>query len=146
LLVVPASVTIAGTSAARVWGVRYGAESAPVEVHSPTPYGPVRGLIVHTGPIAAADVTQFRGVPVTTAIPTAWDIARRMPCWQGCRGSTPCRTNGRPAARTCWHDPRTGTASAATGAPPRRCDVATREPSRLQSQCFACTYTPVAWR
>jgi hypothetical protein len=36
-LVVPASVTIAGTTAARVWGVRYGAESAPVEVHSPTP-------------------------------------------------------------------------------------------------------------
>lgn len=79
MLVIPASVTIAGTSAARAWGVRYGTESARVEVHSPTPYGPVRGLIVHTGPIPAADVTRFRGVPVTTPIRTAWDIARRMP-------------------------------------------------------------------
>ena len=79
LLVVPASVTIAGTSAARVWGVRYGAECAPIEVHSPTPYGPVRGLTVHTGPIPPTDVTRFRGVPVTTPTRTAWDIARRVP-------------------------------------------------------------------
>jgi len=79
LLIAPRGSVIAGTSAARVWGARQGTDDDPIDVHSPSPFGPVRGIRAHHGTVDPSDTTFCRGVPLTTPLRTAWDIARRLP-------------------------------------------------------------------
>ncbi|MEU7585521.1 hypothetical protein AB0A95_04390 [Micromonospora sp. NPDC049230] len=42
-------------------------------------FGPVSGLVVHTGAIAAADIALRQGIPLTTPARTCWDLAQWLP-------------------------------------------------------------------
>jgi very-short-patch-repair endonuclease len=88
VLFTPPGTVVAGTSAATVWGVRFGDEVRPVELRSPTIFGPVRGMTIHVGFLPPDQTTVFRSIPVTSVLRTAFDIA----CWM------------RPEAAVPWID------------------------------------------
>lgn len=71
---------LGGHSAAELLGASCGPPHAPAEVvlldgHRQRP---LRGLVVRRDRLAAADVTDAPGVPVTTPRHTAYDLARRL--------------------------------------------------------------------
>jgi very-short-patch-repair endonuclease len=69
---------LAGYSAAELLGASCGPTHAPAEITVP---GPGRrahpGLLVHRGALAPGEIRRCGGVRVTTAVRTAWDLARR---------------------------------------------------------------------
>lgn len=72
---------LGGYSAAELLGASCGPADAPAEVvlldgHRQRP---LRGLLVRRDRLAASDVTDARGLPVTTPRHTAYDLARRLP-------------------------------------------------------------------
>ena len=79
ILVLPPGAVIAGTSAASVFGVRFGDDDRPVEVRTTTPWGPVDGITIHIGSFSSSATTVHRGVTVTTALQTAVDLGRWLP-------------------------------------------------------------------
>ncbi|MEV4498485.1 hypothetical protein AB0J84_22650 [Micromonospora arborensis] len=79
--VLPPGVVIAGRSAAALYGAASVADHEPIEVLVPAGqrFGPVSGLVVHTGAIAATDVAVRQGIPLTTPTRTCWDLAQWLP-------------------------------------------------------------------
>jgi hypothetical protein len=69
---------LAGYSAAELLGASCGPQHAPAEITVP---GPGRrahpGLLVHRVTLAPGEIRRCGGVRVTTAVRTAWDLARR---------------------------------------------------------------------
>jgi hypothetical protein len=78
-LILPKGAAIAGRSAAHLWGANLKDLDDRVEVHASRGYGPVRGLIIHTGNLDPGEVVTRRGIPVTTALHTTWDLALNLP-------------------------------------------------------------------
>jgi hypothetical protein len=77
LLLAPPEAVISGPSAALLHGVEDAAgDHDPIDLTVPTtvPYGPVKGLTVHTVDLHADDVRSR----VTTPQRTAWDVATRL--------------------------------------------------------------------
>jgi hypothetical protein len=77
-LLIPPAAVFSGPSAAWLHGVEpaVGAGDA-VHVSLPpgTAFGPVNGLVVHHVELPPDDVTSQLGLPCTTAVRTAWDLA-----------------------------------------------------------------------
>ena len=69
---------LAGYSAAELLGASCGPKHAPAEITVP---GPGRrahpGLLVHRDALAPGEIQRRRGVRLTSAVRTAWDLARR---------------------------------------------------------------------
>jgi hypothetical protein len=79
---------IAGPSAALLHGVETaagGRDPVHLLVERKYRFGPVQGLVVHTGTIPAADATTRHGLRCTTPPRTAWDIA----LWRDPVGAVP---------------------------------------------------------
>ncbi len=79
-LLAPGQCVLSGYSAAELLG----AGCAPVETNAEltVPGGDFReqpGLTIHRDLLAADEITDSGGVPVTTALRTAWDLARWLP-------------------------------------------------------------------
>ncbi|MFY1575484.1 endonuclease domain-containing protein [Verrucosispora sp. WMMD703] len=74
----PPGAVIAGRSAAALFGAGFIGDAEPLDILVPTGlrFGPVAGLVVHTGEIAEADVVSHAGMPVTTPLRTCWDLAQ----------------------------------------------------------------------
>jgi hypothetical protein len=79
-LLLPPGAAIAGLSAAYVWGV------TPLSVDEVTVIVPrgqrmkiQPGLLVRHGALPPSDVVSLLGIPVTTALRTAFDLARELP-------------------------------------------------------------------
>jgi hypothetical protein len=79
-LLLPGAVA-SGRSAAALWGIDEGAPEDDVEVTVPSACrrGDVPGVRVSRRALPADDVTRTRGVPVTTPLRTALDLARALP-------------------------------------------------------------------
>ncbi|MBB3082028.1 DUF559 domain-containing protein [Geodermatophilus sabuli] len=80
-LVLPPGTAIGGHSAAAWHGAPFAAPHDPVTVVRPPDVewkGP-RGVRVHRTTLAAGDVEQRDGVPVTSSLRTAWDLASIEP-------------------------------------------------------------------
>ncbi|WP_099247494.1 DUF559 domain-containing protein [Mycobacterium sp. shizuoka-1] len=71
-------VVLAGLSAAAVHGAKWLDENAPAEIVRTDRHGS-RGLLAHSYALAGDDVCLRRGMRVTTAARTAFDIGRRLP-------------------------------------------------------------------
>lgn len=79
-LLVPGQGVLSGYSAAELLGAR----CAPTETNAEltVPGGDFReqpGLTIHRDFLAADEISDSGGVPVTTALRTAWDLARWLP-------------------------------------------------------------------
>jgi hypothetical protein len=74
----PADAAIAGRSAAALYGAGTATTADPVEVLVPrrSRFGPVNGLLVHSGELDGGDVRDLAGVRVTTVLRTCWDLAQ----------------------------------------------------------------------
>ncbi|MFI6242712.1 hypothetical protein ACIBEF_22835 [Micromonospora sp. NPDC050795] len=79
--VLPPGAAIAGRSAAALYGAASVADHEPIDVLVPAGkrFGPVSGLVVHTGAITATDVAVRQGIPLTTPTRTCWDLAQWLP-------------------------------------------------------------------
>ena len=80
-LLLPQGAVIGGHSAAAWYGAPFAAASDPVTVLRPADVlwrGP-RGVRVHRTELAAVDWAMVDGVPITTALRTAWDVATLEP-------------------------------------------------------------------
>ncbi|MEU4639191.1 DUF559 domain-containing protein [Micromonospora sp. NPDC023814] len=80
-LLLPAGAAIAGPSAAYLWGVDLLPRNAPVSVllSRPARLRPHPQLAVTRSALPGSDLTCFGGLPVTTPLRTAFDLARRGP-------------------------------------------------------------------
>ncbi|MEU4566733.1 DUF559 domain-containing protein [Micromonospora sp. NPDC023956] len=80
-LVLPAGAAIAGLSAAYLWGAGLLPPDAPVTVVLPRSarMRPHARVSVTRSVLAEADLTVHTGLPVTTALRTAFDLGRRPP-------------------------------------------------------------------
>jgi hypothetical protein len=78
-LLMPPGAVINGQSAAHVWGASMAVPDQPVQVWTPVPFGPVRGVRIHRAPTRLQCVTEWRELPICTPAHAAWDIARTMP-------------------------------------------------------------------
>ncbi|SCL24140.1 Transcriptional regulator, AbiEi antitoxin, Type IV TA system [Micromonospora rhizosphaerae] len=74
----PPGAAIAGRSAAALFGACTVGTSEPIDVLVPVNrrFGPVTGLVVHTGEVAETDVLTRSGTPITTPSRTSWDLAQ----------------------------------------------------------------------
>ncbi|MBM0232381.1 hypothetical protein JNW91_11190 [Micromonospora sp. STR1_7] len=74
----PPGAVITGRSAAALYGAGSVAAHEPLDVLVPAGqrFGPVSGLVVHTGTIAATDVAVREDIPLTTPTRTCWDLAQ----------------------------------------------------------------------
>src|SRR5262245_32869348 len=79
ILLLPKGSAIAGESAATLWGVKGVSEPDRVHVVVPRRVRPHPGLEIHRGPIAASDITEVFGLPVTVPERAALDLARFLP-------------------------------------------------------------------
>jgi very-short-patch-repair endonuclease len=71
---------LGGWSAAELLGASCGPPDAPVELIVCGSSAATRaGLVVRADPLAADEITRLRGVAVTTALRTAFDLGRRPP-------------------------------------------------------------------
>ncbi|MBO0683460.1 MAG: DUF559 domain-containing protein [Candidatus Dormibacteraeota bacterium] len=80
-LILPSGAAISGASAACALGADLAGTDTPVEVSVP-PHKRMsarRGISVHYGELAAGDIVQRAGIAVTSAVRTAFDLARRGP-------------------------------------------------------------------
>lgn len=77
-LILPSGAAIGGASAAYLWGVNLLAHDGPVTVVVPrvARMRPHNGVRIVRSTLPAADVTRFAGLPVTTPLRTAFDLAR----------------------------------------------------------------------
>jgi very-short-patch-repair endonuclease len=78
-LIMPDGAAISGRSAAVLWGTAEIGQVERVEIVSSRTFGPVNGLSIRTVVLAPEELTTFRGVRITTAVHTAWEIARSRP-------------------------------------------------------------------
>jgi hypothetical protein len=84
-LTLPPGGAIGGRTACWLYGVDVLGRDAPVDVVLPrdTPYAPRRGLRVRRALLASADLMEIDGVPATTPVRTAFDLARLEPLADG---------------------------------------------------------------
>jgi hypothetical protein len=78
-LVIEGRGVLSGRSAALVHGVDVLPPDAPVEVTVPTQLRNRAGLAVVRSPLVRADAMRWTGLPVTSPVRTAFDLARRLP-------------------------------------------------------------------
>ncbi len=81
MLLAPPDAVVSGPSAAVLHGVEYAVgDHDPIDVTVPTtvPYGPVKGLTIHTVDLRAGEVRSAHSLRVTTPQRTAWDVATRL--------------------------------------------------------------------
>jgi len=82
-LLLPKGGAISGSSAALLWGVQP-FPVAVIEVHVTVQRGtrvrPQPRLVVKHGSLPPDDVVEWLGIPVTTPLRTAFDLARELPC------------------------------------------------------------------
>jgi very-short-patch-repair endonuclease len=76
---------VSGRDAAAIWGADVLVRGAPIEVTVPKParLRAPQGLVIVRSPLMSRDVTGWRGVPLTSADRTAFDLARRLPWVEG---------------------------------------------------------------
>jgi very-short-patch-repair endonuclease len=79
VLLMPDGAAIAGRSAAILWGAPVIGSPDRVEIIAPTKFGPISGLGIRVARLDPAEVTMHRGLPVTSSLHTAWDLARLLP-------------------------------------------------------------------
>lgn len=72
------TATLAGISAAALFGVRWLPDDGPAELVRTQPRHP-SGIIVHSGAVADDDVCTVRGISCTTPARTAYDLGRHNP-------------------------------------------------------------------
>jgi very-short-patch-repair endonuclease len=74
----PPEAAVAGRSAARLYGIRLGGESDPIEVVTPPAarFGPIEGLKVHLADLSEDDVRVIDGVRLTSPSRTGWDLVQ----------------------------------------------------------------------
>jgi hypothetical protein len=75
----PHGATVSGRTAAHVWGVDLADDGDPIELTSATRLRARPGLLVRTSVIRPDEVTEHRGIPLTTPLHTAWEIAQTLP-------------------------------------------------------------------
>ncbi len=75
-LLMPPGAVIAGRSAAHLYGATLAGPDAPVDVASPRPWRGGRGIRVVERRLRPADLRIFSGIPVTTPLATAYELAR----------------------------------------------------------------------
>ena len=104
---------VSGRDAAALFGADAVVRGAPIEVTVPEPVR-IRapgGLVVVRSPLPAGDVDGWAGVPVTTPVRTAFDVARRLPIIEAvvtvdamlaARLVTPAGLEATAAARPGW--------------------------------------------
>jgi len=78
-LLLPPGAAIAGRSAAHLYGTTLAEPGDPVEISTPTPFGPVAGLLVRQRHHAPDELRGYHGTPVTTPLATAYELARSLP-------------------------------------------------------------------
>ncbi len=78
-LILPADAVITGRTAVHLWGVPMGEVDDTIEVLAARRFGPVEGLSIRVGPLAADERVIRAGVPVTSTLHTTWELARAMP-------------------------------------------------------------------
>lgn len=80
-LTLPAGSAVGGRTAAWLHGVDVAEQDAPVEVVLPraAAYAPRDGLQVRRALLAGGDVVEVEGLPVTSPVRTAFDLARLEP-------------------------------------------------------------------
>ena len=74
--VAPPGATVAGRSAATLYGARIGTEAVELLVPPGAPVSRLAGLTVHRGAIAPDDRLRRERIPVTTPARTCWDLAQ----------------------------------------------------------------------
>lgn len=73
----PGTAAIAGRSAAYLHGAWTIPDEDPVEIITPTPFGPMHGIRSHSGEVPVGDIELGPlGIPVTTPLRTCWDLAQ----------------------------------------------------------------------
>ncbi|GAA2771537.1 hypothetical protein [Mycolicibacterium pallens] len=72
------TATLAGISAAALFGVRWLPDDSPAELVRTQPRSP-SGIVVHSGAVDDDDVCQVRGINCTTPARTAYDLGRYNP-------------------------------------------------------------------
>lgn len=70
---------LGGWSAAELLGASCGPADAPVEIVVMSRHRPQDGLVLRHESLPADEITAIDGVPVTSALRTAYDLARRLP-------------------------------------------------------------------
>jgi hypothetical protein len=81
-LTLPPEAVISGRSAAVLHGVEHAADFVdPVHVTVPpsSAFGPRLGLVVHAGDLDSDDIERLDGLPGTSQLRTAWDLAAWHP-------------------------------------------------------------------
>lgn len=74
----PAGAAISGRSAAHLWCAELAA-SDPVEMLTPTAFGPLDGARIHLGNVDPDELTVHRGIPVCVPAHALWEISRALP-------------------------------------------------------------------
>lgn len=69
--------TVAGLSAAALYGTKWIDPALPAELIRPSPGSP-DGIVIHRDRLEPGEVCTLRGIPVTTPARTAYDIGRRQ--------------------------------------------------------------------
>lgn len=72
----PRDAVITGRSAAHLWGAELADNDDPVEITCPRRVRPTPGVAIRRAPIASDEIVNRHGVTLTTALHTAWEIAR----------------------------------------------------------------------
>jgi len=67
---------VTGASAAFLFGIALVRRADPVELLTAAPHSPVRGLLLHNGPVDAADVVIASGLRTATPLRACWDLVR----------------------------------------------------------------------
>ncbi len=78
-LLLPPAAVISGRSAAHLYGARLADPDDPVTVATPGKWRGPAGIRAATRVHAPADVRIFKGVPITTPLATAYELARDRP-------------------------------------------------------------------
>lgn len=102
LLLVPGRCVLSGYSAAELLGARCAPAEANAELT--VPGGDFReqpGLSIHRDLLASDEIGDCGGVPVTTALRTAWDLARWLPTVEAVVALDALASVGRFPRRPC---------------------------------------------
>ena len=77
-LILPPAAAISGRSAARLHGADLGGADAPVEVTLDRDVRPRAGIAVRRSELQASDIVVLNGLRVSSAVRTAFDLARQL--------------------------------------------------------------------
>jgi hypothetical protein len=78
-LLLPPGAALSGSTAAWLYGARLAGAEDPVDVVSAVRFGPLSGMKIRRTDLDAVDRSTRWGLPVTTPLRTAWELARNRP-------------------------------------------------------------------